>query len=144
MMTISIQLKGLDKSISQINKTDLASIGAKVIELSESQIAKKIDARGNKYKPYSKEYAKAKHVSRSSVTLVSNALVRPKGAMNQTGHMLKEFGVIKLTKGMVVLGWTNPKNKAKARGNFNTRRFIGLNEKSRKELFKYVRKNLFS
>lgn len=143
MIQTTINLKGLDTVLKKLSKTDMQTIGMKVMELQANQINKKIDAHGRRYAPYTPRYAKRKGVSPSSVTLISNGKVRPKGGDRQAGHMLHEFGVIKVSRNSVTCGWTTPRNKAKAKGNYNTRPFIGLNEKSRRLLYKYIRTNLF-
>lgn len=137
-MKVEINIPGLERAIANLTDMDMARIGFKAQELNSDQVDKGFDAKGKKFKPYTPEYAKKKGVSAGDVDLVSNARVRPKGGINQTGHMMTEFGFIKATKTTAVVGWLTPQNKLKAKGNFYHRKFVGLGPARQRALAKYV------
>jgi len=142
MIVVEVSLKGLDRKMGKLNKLEMSAVAIKALELNEKQISEKIDVKGRKFVPYSVAYAKKKGVSRENVTLVSNKKSRNTTGSGNSGHMMKEFGVLKAGKDKAIIGWTSPANKEKARGNYNTRKFVGLTAKSRKALVKYVEKEI--
>lgn len=136
-MPAIIRLDNLQKRIKRLqdSKTGLTIAAVMAHELNEKQIAEGKDKDGKRFDPYTEAYAGRKGVGVSNVDLVSNARVRSKKDFG-AGHMMNEFGITKVTSTSAEVGWTNPKNKQKAAGNFRYRKFVGLTDKNRKSVIK--------
>ena len=133
-ITLKTNFKPLIRDIKDIEDIDMRNIGIKALELNEDQIGKKKNRDGSSFKSYTAAYAKRKGVGRGEVDLVSKGKVGGK----LRGTMLKSFGILRITKRIVEIGFRISGNREKAKGNVNTRPFVGLQTGSRKKLFKFA------
>ncbi len=150
--TIITDFRDLRKAISNLSRIDMSKIGTRALELNNDQIEKKRNRDNSGFVSYTPRYAAIK--GSSDVNLVSNQLVGTTGKtlkhQSSAPHMLTDFGIKKTTKTTVEIGFSDSRNKDKAKGiispkNSNKARpFVGLTEKNQKKLHKYVYLNIIT
>lgn len=159
-MSVEINLKNLTKKIDQLKKLSeintMGLIGEKVLELNTDQIENETDKNGKKFKPYSQSYKKQILDAKARISSKgrwkgggkSKARLGAKDPnevnLTVTGRMLADFGVVKVKRGEVEVGFHNLKQKQKAEGIFKIRQFVGLTKKNKKVLFDWIKKTFLS
>jgi hypothetical protein len=89
------------------------------------------DEAGNRFRPYSDAYARAKGVPRTAVDLT------------RTGEMFDAFGVIAVRRNSVRIGFTSGEMQARARYNEGMgRRFLGLDRRWLSEVHRRLRDSI--
>ncbi len=155
-MSTVISLKNLVKKKDQIKKlsetSTMSLIGEKVLELNTEQIESGVDQNNRKFKPYSESYKKQIMAAKSRISGKgrwkgggkSKARLGAKDPnevnLTVTGSMLADFGIVKVKKGEVVIGFHSIKQKQKAEGNVKKRQFVGLTKKNYSNLFSWIKK----
>jgi len=147
-MSVTVNLKGLERQIKNLTRLNMKNIGLKAKELNFDQITKKKNKDGSKFKPYTEAYAKRKGVGVNQVDLTSKA----KGLSEEQkkkpyATMLKNYHILKLKRYSVILGFTSNWDQQKAswvvsggKSNDRARPFVGLNKMNRRRLNKFAYK----
>lgn len=151
MTKVKTDLKGLTRQITNLMNLPMDKISLRTLELNFDQIEKKTNNDGSKFKPYTPEYAEQKGTGTGNVDLVSRAN-NNRGSDKPYGTMLKSFSLLTASKRKAVIGFRGEFEKAKAGGNVTgkyggrktdkARPFVGLTEKNKRKLYKFVYKLL--
>jgi hypothetical protein len=156
IMSVVVNLSNLTKKKQDIIKlsdtSTMTRIGSEVLRMNQEQISRGVDENDKKFKPYSESYqrqimaAKAK-ISPKGKWKGSGKSKARLGAKNPsevnltvTGAMLADFGIVRVERGEVEIGFHSIREKQKASGNVKIREFVGLTKKNERALFDWIKK----
>ena len=145
-MSVTVNLKGLEKQISNLKRLPMNNIALKALELNFDQIQKKKNKDGSNFKPYSVRYAEKKGVGRNDVDLTSKAsALSPSQKKKPYATMLKSYKVVSVGRFRATIGFTAVWDRQKAAwvvggGKYpnKARPFVGLTKKNRQKLNKFA------
>jgi len=156
IMSVIINLSNLTKKKADIARLSdtvtMTRIGAEVLRMNNEQIKRGVDGNDKRFKPYSDSYREQIMAAKSEIshkgkwkgTGKSKARLGVKDPsdvnLTVTGAMLADFGVVRVEKGEVEIGFHSIKEKQKAAGNYKIREFVGLTKKNERALFDWVKR----
>jgi hypothetical protein len=165
-MSTIIRLDNLTSKIKQLEKLSdtqtMAQIGEKALELNVDQINDHVDNKGKAFKKYSDSYRKQIIDAKKNIKISkktgrarwggkgkSRAQIGAKDPnevnLTVSGKMLGNFGIVRVSKGEVEIGFNSVREKEKAKWNTeNDRHFVGLTGKNTKVLFAWIKETFLS